>query len=92
MSEQQVERWDGYQILRELVKALGSASTRAREESEADSPRGKGRILQALEVPGGNYPGGSGELLNLGRMWSNVHFKATPDHGRGNAFEEQEQK
>lgn len=48
MSEQQVERWDGYQILRELVKALGSASTRAREESEADSPRGKGRILQAL--------------------------------------------
>lgn len=47
--------------------------TRAREESEADSPRGKGRILQALEVPGGNYPGGSGELLNLG---SNVVQRA----------------
>lgn len=31
MSEQQVERWDGYQILPELVKALRSASTRGPE-------------------------------------------------------------
>lgn len=88
-----MERWDGYQILPELVKALRSASTRGPERrAKLTAPEAKAGSFRPWKFREETILGAAGNFYTWAAMWSNVHFKATPDHGRGNAFEEQEQK